>query len=329
MIEAGEDRENQVISIGDNQSVSMQTVQDIYNEFTGKSEEISKSYRLHHKTCFEDIEQLNLKIEQLREQYNIIEKNCNVTLYHVDDCKEVFSTFQRFRLYDKSSLSSIENVHLQYNFLILLPKINRPQHYKIEIDIHSRAAIKQKSKIEHGIHRRIMNIIATRTAVLEIEYIDYTVARNFRTTIDSWFNGLEASEPHKLLNIAQDNSHHFALISRYLSAAFIFAFFYANSAGWVDGGLTLLDIFKLSILCFGAVYIISGIAARFGSEMARAIDKIQPLSYLKLNRGDEKAISELTKSNNANKWKTFSALVVTVVLNLISVWVSAKLGIGM
>ena len=194
ILERNDDQEKSVVSLGDGAMVSMQMVQDVYNEITGKTENISKSYRLHHKTSLVDLEQLNIKIHQLYEQYNIIEDNCNVTLYHVDDCKEVFSSFERFKLGDKSSLSSVGNIRLQYNFLILLPKTNRPQPYKIEVDIHSRAAIKQKASKEHGMARRIMHIVASRTAILEIEYIDYTVARNFRTAIDSWFNGLEQSK---------------------------------------------------------------------------------------------------------------------------------------
>ena len=131
ILERNDDQEKSVVSLGDGAMVSMQMVQDVYNEITGKTENISKSYRLHHKTLLVDLEQLNIKIHQLYEQYNIIENNCNVTLYHVDDCKEIYSSFERFRFGDKSSLSSVENIRLQYNFLILLPKTNRPQPYKL------------------------------------------------------------------------------------------------------------------------------------------------------------------------------------------------------
>ena len=69
ILERNDDQEKSVVSLGDGAMVSMQMVQDVYNEITGKTENISKSYRLHHKTLLVDLEQLNIKIHQLYEQY--------------------------------------------------------------------------------------------------------------------------------------------------------------------------------------------------------------------------------------------------------------------
>jgi hypothetical protein len=329
IIEKNDNQEESTVALGNGKMASMQMLQDIYNEVTGKTEKISKSYRIHHKTKFEDLEQLNIKIHQLYEQYNIIENNCNVTLYHIDDCKEVYSSFDRFRLSEKSSLSSIENVRLQYNFLILLPKTKRPQSYKIDIDIHSRAAIKQKASKEHGLSRRIMHLIASRTALLEIEYIDYTVARNFRTAIDSWFNGLDQSKENKVLNFLQDHSHNISLLTRYSSALFICFYFFYQSSNWFTDTSTLENLFRISVVAFGTIFIVSGITGRFGAEIARSIDRIQPLSFLNLTRGDEKAIIELEDENNKNKNKSFLNIALTIALNILCTWLAYKLGIGM
>jgi hypothetical protein len=328
ILERNDSQEKSAVSLGDGTMVSMQMVQDVYNEITGKTENISKSYRLHHKTSLVDIEQLNIKIRQLYEQYNIIENNCNVTLYHVDDCKEVYSSFERFKIGDKSSLSSVENIRLQYNFLILLPKTNRPQSYKIEVDIHSRAAISQKASKEHGMTRRIMHIVASRTAVLEIEYIDYTVARNFRTAIDSWFNGLEQSKESKALNFIQDNSQNISIITRYLSALFICAYFFNQSSNWLTSLSSIEHLFKIAVVAFGTVFIVSGIAGRFGTEIGRSIDSVQPLSFLNITRGDQKAISELEDGNKKNWRKSFINIALTIVINIFSAWLAYNVGIG-
>ena len=88
---------------GDNNVVSMQVVQDIYNEITGKSEELTKGYSNPIQVSFEDIIQLNYKITQMYEQYNISSNSCTVTVYHSKDQKQVFSSFERFTLYDRSN----------------------------------------------------------------------------------------------------------------------------------------------------------------------------------------------------------------------------------
>ena len=61
--------------------VSLQTLQGIYNELTGKSEEVGKSYNKPIRVKLTEIEQLNHKISQACEQYNIVSGNCSVTVY--------------------------------------------------------------------------------------------------------------------------------------------------------------------------------------------------------------------------------------------------------
>jgi len=321
--------QEEAVSIGNGQLVSMQVVQDVYNEMTGKTEKLSKSIKSNHKTKFEDVEQLNTKVHQLYEQYNILENNCNITLYHIDDCNEVFSSFERFRLYDKSSLSAVENIRLQYNFLILLPKSNRPQTYTLEINIHSRSAIRKKSEKEHGLSKRIMNIVSSRTAVIEIEYIDYTVARNFMVTIQHWFEALDSTERNKVVEIIQDHTHSIVFSFKYISALFILTYFYLNHESWLQSAMSIELIFKLSILCFGSVFILSGIAARLGITLARSIENIHPMSYLKLNRGDDKAILCLQKSNKKSIAKVLLSVLFTIGINVFSAWLVLKIGINM
>jgi hypothetical protein len=327
IVEREEREDKSTVALGDGSLVSMQMVQDVYNEITGKTENISKSYRIHHKTGLEDIKQLNVKIHQLYEQYNIIEDNCNVTLYHVDNCKEVYSSFERFLLSDKTSLSSIENIRLEYNFLILLPKTHRPQPYKIAIDIHSRAAIKQKAAKERGMSKRLMYLVASRTAILGIEYIDYTVARSFQTAIDQWFGGLTQSKESKTLNFLQDNSQHISIVARYSSALFLCFYFFTQSGDWLTNDSSLAQLFEISVFAFGTIFIVSGIAGRFGAGIGIAVDSIQPLSYLKLTRGDEKAIEEMKIDNQKSKRKSFFSIVLTVLLNISSAFLAYKLGI--
>ena len=64
---------------------------------------------------------------QVCEQYNIEAQNTSVTVYHLDDTKEAFSSFERFRIYNQSATSPVESVVLKYNFLIVLPRTRKAQ----------------------------------------------------------------------------------------------------------------------------------------------------------------------------------------------------------
>jgi hypothetical protein len=93
--------------------ISLQTLQGIYNELTGKSETVSKSYSKPIRAKFADLEQLNHRISQACEQYNVISGNCSVTVYYVDDTTDRFSSFDRFKLHNAGSTSSVESVLLE------------------------------------------------------------------------------------------------------------------------------------------------------------------------------------------------------------------------
>src|SRR5258706_11273127 len=136
-----------VAIIGESSSatqVSLQTLQGIYNELTGKSEEVGKSYSKSIRVKFNDIEQLNHKITQVCEQYNIVSGNCSVTVFYVDDTRDQFSSFDRFRLHNSGSTSSVESVLLKYNFLVLLPKTRQPQSYTVSVRLASRVAVAKR-----------------------------------------------------------------------------------------------------------------------------------------------------------------------------------------
>ncbi|MBY3220279.1 hypothetical protein [Rhizobium laguerreae] len=71
----GDDNSNSTVLIAPGgHEVSMQILQDIYSKVTGKKETISKTINENHKTTFEDLENLNIRILQICEQYHIVQK---------------------------------------------------------------------------------------------------------------------------------------------------------------------------------------------------------------------------------------------------------------
>lgn len=194
--------------------VSMQVLQDVYNELTGKTEELTKGYEIPYQVSFEDLEQLNHKITQLYEQYNVVSANCAVTVYHEKDQKQVYSSLERFRVYDRSSMSPTESVLIKYSILIILPKLKKPQGYTISVRVGSKVTM-LKNMDDDDLPGMIIKIVSGRNAQVTIEYIDYTVARNFIDTIDGWFNSVESSKFSKYVLFAKKHSHYFPALLKY------------------------------------------------------------------------------------------------------------------
>ena len=102
------------VLIGDESNqISVQLLQSIYNEITGKSETVGKTYKEAFEVEFKDIEQLNYKIKQAHEQYNVCTSNCEVIIYYTNNTKDVFTSFDRFKMHNAGSTSPVESIFLQ------------------------------------------------------------------------------------------------------------------------------------------------------------------------------------------------------------------------
>jgi uncharacterized membrane protein len=319
--------ETGIVSVAD-QPVSMKVIQSIYNEITGKTEKIGRSLSDDHDIDLGALKQLNHKINQMLEQYNVVGKNCSVTLYHVDDCKNQYSSFERFELYDSSSMSPCENIQLEYNFLIVLPETKQPQSYKITVNLHSRVALKKKVESEHGMSRRIIRIIARRTGQYDIEYVDYTVARNFQTAIDQWYSSVVKGKENKIVQFLQDKSEHFNSIFRILTVAILSFAIFKNVESLIGELPTLQSVFLAGVFSFSLIYLLGMIAFKLGSFTERSIDGHQAISGLRLNIGDKNAFESFGNSNSKSLKSAVWSTVLVVVINVFSTYLSSLLAFG-
>ncbi|MGH1472049.1 MAG: hypothetical protein ACRBCS_12695 [Cellvibrionaceae bacterium] len=316
-----------IVSV-ENQHVSMKIIQSIYNEITGKTEKIGRSLSDDHDINLGALKQLNHKINQMLEQYNVVSKNCSVTLYHVDDCKNQYSSFERFELYDSSSMSPSESIQLIYNFLIVLPETKQPQPYKITINLHSRVALKKKAESEHGINRRFIRIVARRTGQYDIEYVDYTVARNFQTAVDQWYSSVVKDKESKIVQFLQDKSEHFDSIFRILTITILSFAIFKNADSLIGEVPTLKSVFLAGLFSFSSIYLLGMIAFKLGSFTERSIDEHQAISGIRLNIGDEKAFKSFDNSNSKSIKGAIWSTVLVIAINLFSTYLSSLLAFG-
>lgn len=297
--------------------VSFQILQDIYNEITGKREEIENRYKIQFQLRFEDIEQLHIKINQLYEQYNIKSHNCSVTLFYVKETKEVFSSFERFKLFNQSSLSEVERVYLKYNFLIVLPKTKRTQSYELEINLSSQIAARKSIKENIRPPAKIFQIFLGQTAIVSMKYIDYLVARNFLDTIDEWFRALPTNKSSTLFTKLSERSHYFPVLLK--NGFFILASYllYKKYLYFIPPNTTDLSIFsKYAIVTIPIIYFSLRIGLTFGKYIEDAIDDMQPLSYICLTRGDEKLIAQTKRNNKIKIIKAIGSLLMALLTGI-------------
>lgn len=317
--------ETKDLLITDSTENQMQILQNFYAKITGKKERLSKEISLNHITKFEDLENLHIKIVQMCGPLTVVHRNESITIFHSDDTKEQFSSFDRFRAYNKSSLSPTENVHLEYNILLTQPGIIDQQNYKISIDIHSRAAIMKKMISGSKMHKFIMNIIADNTASVRIDYVDYVVAVGFMNTIDGWFGTLRKSGDFRIIKWLKGWSDDFPFIFKYVSVAAFLLFCYIQ---FTDAAANTMDLFELSLIAFGGAYLLGGIGFRLGREAERKVDMIFPPSYVCLNRGDDDVAQLQASENRRGAIGALVSLAAALLFNVIGSYLAYLLKIN-
>lgn len=298
--------------------VSLQTLQGIYNELTGKSEEVGKSYSKPIRMKFSDIEQLNHKITQACEQYNVVSGNCTATVYYVDDTRDQFSSFDRFRLHNTGTTSPVESVLLKYNFLVILPKTKKPQSYTVSIRLASRVAVAKRMESEFfGAPPSIFRLMGNRTAIIEIQYVDYMVARNFLNLIDEWFKGIPTAPEFKPLHWLQARSHLVPRLARFATAIFVALLIVTLLPTFIAQGTSDLLSFGrflgYALLGTYTAYTLAGWSATF---IESSLDHYSELSYLQLTKGDEIEISKAERSNTFAIAKGIGGFILTICVSV-------------
>lgn len=278
--------------------VSLQVLQNIYHELTGKSEEVSQSYSAPFLFNANDIQQLDLRIKQTCEQYNIKASNYNIKVFYVNDSQETFSSYDKFASFNAGTPSSVESILLTYNFLIILPKLSEPQSYTVSVRLASKVAIRNKLKDEIAFDiPKMIRIMGGRTAVVSVKYIDYAVARNLLNCVDVWSQTLDKFNPPKVLQFIQKRSSYIRLISRYVVSIVVIAIIYFSLPKLLSSNATVYEFAKFSILALTGVFATYKLADHLGSGAEDSIDSWTALSYIRLTAGDRESIKSAERAN--------------------------------
>lgn len=319
-----------VVVIGESNSstqISIQTLQGIYNEITGKTETVGKSYGRAFQIQFSDVEQLNRKLEQAHAQYNVVSSNCNITVFYADDTRDVFSSFARFALHNAGSSSSVESVLLKYNILVCLPNTRQAQAYTISVRLMSRIAVSTRIMSDfHGSVPSFLRYMGNRTALVEIEYVDYMVARNFLNIVDDWFKVLPTAFESKVINWMQVRSHLIPRFLKFATAVFVGLLLVFIAPHYVPKGTTdLLMLVRFSGIALLTVYAAHTIAGWFAKITENGLDMYSELSYLKFTKGDEKEIANAMRENKFAFVKSVGGFVLTICVSIVTKVIASHL----
>lgn len=275
-----------------------------------------------------DLFQLKHLFDQFLEQYHVDAFNASITIFHIKSSKERFSSFDRLNTYNTNNSSPIERINIEVNFLITPPKLSKPQNYKISINLISGAAVvtKNKANIPDDLPMMvIMRTVQQKAVEIEIEYIDYIIARSISELLREWVETIQEVKPNNSIKKLQKKSHHFSRLTStiFFVMAVVVCVVYAN-AFFTSTVLQPALLVKFLLIAGSAILFSKEVGVFFGRNIERRIDSINTneISYIHINTGDKKQYKKFQEEIDIDKstaWKSvFVALGIGVLSSILA-----------
>lgn len=241
-------------------------------------------------------------------------------MFHTKERKEQFTSFERFRAYNANATSPSVNVVLKYNFSVIPSGMERPQEYTVTIRLTSRvAAMKQmEDEVPEFMRGRLFGFMAGNIAEVTVQYADYVVARGFLEAFDEWIVGCKATPKSRSLQFLRRYSHRIPEIVLLVVATVIVVFALQAIPGIFGPNTAPAVTARFTVIFTGGSYILLILVRRMAKLVEEAIDCFPELSYLKLNKGDEKLIDEASSEKPRALVRLTIGAVATIALGIIS-----------
>lgn len=134
-----------------------------------------------------------------------------------------------------------------------------------------------------------MAFSSRETAEINVEYTDYVVARGFIEAFDDWISGCSQNQRSKALDFFQKYSEYIPKVTKLIIVS-VLLYYSFLSVAQTELSITNSLVIQKLVLIFGAFYLVSNISDIAGKILERNIDNASQLSYVQLNKGDEKLV---------------------------------------
>lgn len=302
------------------QAISFKMAQAFYSEITGKSEKISEKFTKSFILTIENVEQLHKRIIQATTQYNVVTANASFSVEYQNDSSERFSSIERFKAHAGTKGVPVEEVDINYNFLFVLPGTKKPQEYRINIRLVSRAVkLEDLKERTNGMpfSLPLWQFDNSLTCRASIDFIDITVANAFMSVIKSWNNGLEEVEISETLKKLRPFSKYMPALFKYglLTAGVIYTF------GVVDQYFVSVHP-KTTAMFVLLAYLFNFVLWKAGSFSGRKaehhLDQLYDVSYILFSGADKTLAKNCTAEKRKNTLMSAGYLVGTFILGVLA-----------
>ena len=198
----------------------------------------------------------------------------------------------------------------------------RPQEYSLTIRLTSKVALlKQMNDDSPGFLRRAFFAYTgggAVTAEITVMYVDYIVARAYIEAFDEWVSGCQVTPRNRVIDFLRGYSHYFQDIS-HISLALLIVFFGIQSIpAYFTPDAMPANYARFVVVYCGGAYILMKFMKIVADFVEQTVDQFPDVSYLKLNKGDERIIEEAKHDLSKVIWRLVFGGLGSVVISVIA-----------
>lgn len=276
--------------------VSFQVFQDVYNRITGKSERTTRMFFSKHVVDLENLVNLHHMVEQSLEQYTCVSTNVTYSLSYSDGKTERFSGIDRLKLHAPGKSVCVEQVELEYDFLLTLPQSAEPRPYKVVLGVRSEIGLldREENGILGSFEKELMMDANVATGRLAITYIDLAVARSLEATFFEWYSSLHV-DPISVWHRIASYFRPVAVAATRLTAVIVVSFLLISF--WGGNFSDLTQIFKAGVISAAALMTANSIGLAIGQYVKSQVADFGPKAFIALSKADDTARTRVVKSS--------------------------------
>ncbi len=289
----------------------------MYEKINAKNEEIEKSYKNNLRIKFEDIKELHYKTIQSIKSLSPEKGDIGVRIIvsHNEGESNKFNSFLEFEKHNTTSPNPTLNIIMRYTFALYNLNESKFEIFKITNLVISRIAqLEQLEKDAPSFFpKMLLSGIASKTAQITVEYEDYVKARHFTAMFDEWIKGCDETKNASIIELSKKYSH---LIPR-LGKLLIFSLLAFFTAAAIDSSFIVSELSVKFVVFYASIFVIVGsLSGIFLRKVEMAIDSYLAVSYLKLNKGDQKLIEKYSGRNRESFYWALAGTSATICLGV-------------
>lgn len=283
----------------------------IYDQITGKPQKITTNLRYVYELSFPQLDQLNIKIDQILKTYNVIARNCMISVFHDGNDKEDFPSYELFSRYNISNNSAIDGIVLNYNFTVIDQEKKNVQNYVVSVKFTP------NGNIDTGMPRRYRYFGRfASTIAIEVEYNDYVIARTISGIVTDWAKTIKIKDISKAREKVERLLDYFPIAMKIIYVCVIF--YFLNKSGMAIGVSSLQQIFEL-LVKYGFIGIIgfmllNEITDNFPSLMYSFWEE----STILINEGDKQRKEKNMIEKRKGKMRTVFYVIGNLFINILA-----------